>query len=149
MEKRILWLILGIVFFIIEIFTPGLFFSACLGFSAMLTFLLSLLTHEFYVQLIFFVVMATISTFVAYKIAYKISPSAKQLTVGLDSIIGKTVTIEDKFENGDYRVKVNGEVWHAIPSSDTLDTFYIGEKAVIVKIEGTKLVLKKHKPSPS
>jgi membrane protein implicated in regulation of membrane protease activity len=145
MEKKILWLILGIVFFIVEIFTPGMFFSMCLGLSAILTFLLSFLVHEIYAQIIFFILMSVVLIFVVFRVAHKISPSKQR--VGLDSIIGKIVTIEDKFDAGTYRVKVNGEVWHAVSSDSTQNAFSIGEKAIIVRIEGTKLVLKKYTPT--
>ncbi|HOR03253.1 MAG TPA: NfeD family protein [Candidatus Syntrophosphaera sp.] len=135
------WIILGIVFVIIEIFDPAFFFVA-LGIGAIATGLLSLLHlvgSNVPLQIVIFAVISFVAFLFTRKVGKRVLRNAGRETnvyalKGEQGIITKAIPAEGKGY-----VKVGGEEWVAIST----DAKPIAEdaKVTIVGIDGNKLIV--------
>lgn len=136
----ILWIILAVIFGIIETFTLGLttiWFAA----GALVAMLGALINLPFIVQILIFLISTGI-------FLYYTRPIAKEyLKIGatktnVNSVIGETGIVIKKiapYNTG--QVKVSGQIWTA----KSLDNEEIDEnlKVEVVRVEGVKLIVKK------
>lgn len=137
------WMILGILFIIIEIFDPAFFFVS-LGIGAIVTGLLALLPSmkdNILLQIFLFAIFSFIAFLFARKMGKKILANPGQET-NVFALKGKFAFVTTEIHTDDKgRVKVGGEEWVAI-SEDNLP-IDIGEKVVVMGIDGNKLIVKK------
>ncbi|MGL5089233.1 MAG: NfeD family protein [Fusobacteriaceae bacterium] len=128
------WFIIGLLFLGVELLTFGLI-SIWFAFGAFLTmpFYNFSLQHQFYI----FVFISLISLILVRKIALKyFKINSKEL----NRITKKEVTIdyiELKGTQRIYTVYLDSKIWQAISS----EIFEIGDRAIVEKIIGNKLVL--------
>ncbi|RKD24928.1 hypothetical protein BET04_11550 [Caminicella sporogenes] len=136
----ILWIIVAVIFGIIEALTLGLttiWFAA----GALVAMISALINLPFIVQILIFLISAGV-------FLYYTRPIAKEyLKIGatktnVNSIIGKTGIVTKKilpYNTG--QVKVSGQIWTA----KSIDDKEIDENLEIevVRVEGVKLIVKK------
>lgn len=137
------WIVLGIIFVIVEIFDPAFFFIA-LGLGAIITGLLSLISFidaSIPLQIIIFAVLS----FVCFLFTRKLGKKVLKDTGGETNVFalkGKTGFITESVpEEGKGRVKIGGEEWVAVSEEgEPLDK---DTKVVVLNIDGNKLVVRK------
>ncbi|MFW5962449.1 MAG: NfeD family protein [bacterium] len=136
------WLVLGVVLFVIEIFTPG-FVIASFGLACFAPLITSLFTSRLESQIISFIIGMII---VLWKIRpffikrlYNKKDNAKTNADALIGRIGKVLK-EVSETVGEGRVEIGGEDWMAISVND--QKINVGEKVEVVKVAGSKIVVK-------
>lgn len=138
------WMILGIIFIIIEIFDPAFFFVA-LGIGAIATGLLALIPfmqNNILVQIVLFAVLSFIAFLSMRKLGKKILAHPGEET-NVFALKGKIATVTNAIlADSRGHVKVGGEEWVAI-SEDNL-AIDIGEQVIIIGVDGNKLIVKKN-----
>ena len=133
------WLILGIVFFIAEILSPGMFFFACLGIGALLTAVVVLVTIPFWVQWVVFSVFTIISIYMIRPVAMRFFKPKEIIKSNVDSLIGKkALVIEaiDPMKPG--IIKVEGELWKARSDEQITKDIWVE----IMSVDGVHLKVK-------
>ncbi|MBI3143116.1 MAG: NfeD family protein [Bacteroidetes bacterium] len=137
------WALLGILFFIIEIFTPA-FVSACLGIGFLTGSLASALGMSYTWQLIFFSVGTALSFFLVrpfvMKIGYK---GVENMKTNADSLVGKVGKVIEAIDDskGTGYVAVDGDQWKAVSIDGTC--IEIGTKVEITARESIVVTVKK------
>lgn len=136
-----IWLIASAVMFILEIFTISflLFFPAI---GAFLAFLCAIFGASMQVQVITFVISSILLIAFIRPIVTKFF-KAKDVAMNSESVIGKNAVVIKEIDNlhGKGQVKVAGEIWSAVSSTD--ENIEEGATVVVLKIEGVKLIVKK------
>jgi len=137
-----IWLIIGIIFVIIEIFDPAFFFLA-LGAGAIATAVMSLLPlikSNIVWQLLCFAIFSFIAFLLMRKLGKKVLSHPGDET-NVYALKGKTGSVtKDIPVDGKGQVKVGGEEWTAISKDN--QAIASGSKVEIVEIEGNKLIVK-------
>ncbi len=136
------WLIISIVFFIIEILTPGVFLFSCFSIGALVAMVVSFFNNSMLLQCSVFTVVSIISIYLLKPFLMKV---LTPLTIksNIDSIIGQSgIVIEDIKGNKTMGiVKVNNELWRAIAEED--EFIQKDTEVVVTKVEGVHLIVKK------
>ena len=143
MDPWALWLIVGIISVIIEIFDPAFFFLA-LGVGAIATSLLSItpfIRNSLFGQLLIFAVLSFVTFLLMRKLGKKVlADSGVETNVyalkGQTGIVTQTIQPQARG-----RVKVGGEEWSAICEDDS--EIEVGSRVVVLGIDGNKLIVKK------
>ncbi|HCX60159.1 MAG: NfeD family protein [Candidatus Cloacimonadales bacterium] len=138
-----IWMILGIIFIIIEIFDPAFFFVS-LGIGAIVTGLLALLPfvqNSVLLQIFLFAIFSFIAFLFMRKLGKKVLAHPGEET-NVYALKGKIahVSVAIPAESKGY-VKVGGEEWVAVAEDNM--PIDIGEKVLITGIDGNKLIVKK------
>lgn len=136
-----IWLIASAIMFILEIFTISfLLFFPALG--AFLAFLCAIFGASIQVQIIIFVISSILLIAFIRPIVTKFF-KAKDVAMNSESVIGKNAVVIKEIDNlhGKGQVKVAGEIWSAVSSTD--ENIEEGSTVIILKIEGVKLIVKK------
>lgn len=129
------WLGIGIVFFIIEAIIPGLI-SIWFGIAAMITMVISAFIANIFYQFYIFIILSGIIFVITKNISKKWRERKKE---NLDRIRGQIVEIRSIKNNGDYEIYLDGKNWIGKSS----ESFEVGEKVRVTRIEGIKLILEK------
>lgn len=137
-----LWLILGIVFIIIEIFDPSFFFVS-LGIGAIITSLIALLpfvSKNLVIQILVFALSSFIAFLFMRKLGKKVLKDSGPQT-NVYALIGQRGTITKAILKGERGyVKVGGEEWVAVAMDNK--SFELNAKVTIAAIDGNKLIVK-------
>ncbi|HOD53778.1 MAG TPA: NfeD family protein [Candidatus Cloacimonadota bacterium] len=140
MDAWIVWLALGILCFIVEIFTPGFFFFS-FGAGAILTGLAAYFTDNLVIQLAVY----AISTFFAFILMKRFAKSILKNDTTESNIFalkGKTGIVTKAIpKNGRGYVKIGGEEWSAVFNLN-MDMIEEGTQVTIVETEGNKVIVK-------
>lgn len=141
MELGYVWLIASAVMFLMEIFTISflLFFPAVGAFFA---FLCAIFGASLTVQTIVFIISSILMILFIRPIVTKFFKS-NNVAMNSKSVVGKNAVVIKAIDNihGKGQVKVAGEVWSAVSSTD--DNIEEGATVIVLKIEGVKLIVKK------
>lgn len=137
-----IWIIIGILMVIIEIFDPAFFFIA-LGIGAIATGLLSLIPfveNSIVLQIVLFAVISFIAFLFTRKVGKKVlsHPGGETNVFALKGKPG--VVTKDIPVDGRGYVKVGGEIWTAVAEDNT--AIAEGTKVIVHDVEGNKLVVK-------
>ena len=141
MDMTVVWLIAMIVLLVIEGVVPGLI-SIWFALGALAALLSALLHAPLWLQVVWFLVVSIISLALTRPLAKKYINSRTQPT-NADMLIGKECVVRESIDNvlGTGAVSVNGKVWTARTESDEVKA-QEGDRAVVVRIEGVKLIVK-------
>ncbi len=142
MQAWFVWLIIAVLFIIIEMATVG-FFIMWFAVAAAITALLSLFFPTAYVaQFVIWAILSVLLVTFTKKFTDKVKPETTPTNVY--SIIGKralvTATINN--ENATGQVKVDGDIWSA-RSENYEETIAVGESVEILRVDGVKVIVKK------
>ncbi|MDY6122795.1 MAG: NfeD family protein [Porphyromonas sp.] len=135
------WLIVAILLFVLEIFTPG-FVLACFGVAAIGGMLASLLGLEVWVQVSVFSIFAILCLIYLRPFIRRISKRNIHTSTGAEALIGRRVKVTETIatDSDRGRVAVDGDSWRA----KTLDgtSVEVGAEVEIVGRESTILLVR-------
>lgn len=141
MSLLVTWIIVFLVFTIIEIITINLV-TIWFAIGAISAAIAALITDSVWIQLTIFFIASIITLIVTKPIKEKITKNTNP--TNLDRVIGMTgIVTEDIEEDEVGEVKVDGKLWSAI--SEDNQQIKKGQKVEILEIKSTKLVVKKNK----
>ena len=130
-----IWIALGVLCMILEIFTPGFFFFA-LGLGAIITGIFGF--ASIYVQLCIFAITTTITFLCMKKFAYLLLKK-DNVDSNIYAFIGKSgIVTKEILPSQKGYVKVESEEWSAV-SMDSTETIPEGSIVEIIKLEGNKV----------
>ena len=140
MMDGIWWLVLMILFIIIEIATLGLCTIWFAG-GALVAFLVSLADLPYLGQLgVFVVVSAALFILVRPSVARKFNKNREKTNI--DGLIGEFAVVSKRIHNldGEGQVMLKGMEWTARTMDDSV-TLEEGTKVVVRAVEGVKLIV--------
>lgn len=137
-----IWLVLAVLFLIIEFSTPGLFFGTFFAISSFLTYFLSLLlTENFWILTVSFAVLSLLSIYLLRPLLvkrFKVNETVKPSNI--ESFLLKEGVVIQKIEpNKKGRVEVDTESWLA--RSNDKSEIEVGTVVKLEMIDGTTLVV--------
>jgi membrane protein implicated in regulation of membrane protease activity len=139
MELWALWVILGVVFFIVEIFTPG-FIVATFGIGCLLGAIPAYFHAHILWQLATFSAGTLVAFFAVRPLYLKfIFPPQKQVPTNVQALIGQQALVIEPIEpvKNKGRVKIGGEDWKAKTKNN--QSIPKGTIVKIVDLEGVTL----------
>lgn len=141
----IIWIVIGVIFIVAEIFTLG-FVLLWFGIGALLAGLMNLLGFGYVTQFLVFAVVSTVLTLLSRQILVKFLNTETEVAIGIEGLPGKIgmVTESSKGALNEAAVKVYGSVWRAYPE-DGEEPLNQGEKVMITRIEGASVYVRKVK----
>jgi len=142
----ILWIVLGAILIIAEIFTLG-FVLFWFGIGALAAALIGWLGFGFGLQFLIFAIVSIALTAMSRTIFVNYFPQSEDvLKTGIDSLPGQigTVTIASKGALQEGAVKVYGSVWTAFPVDDETPLVE-GEKVEVVRVQGSSIYVRSTK----
>jgi membrane protein implicated in regulation of membrane protease activity len=138
----VIWLVVGVVLAIAELFTLD-FVLIMLGGGALAAALAAAFDAPVPVQLVVFAIVSTLGLVaVRPAIRRRLHKGADPATMGVEAIEGSEATVIEEVAPGRGMVKIGGELWSARPY-DVNQTFAEGTLVRVVEIRGaTALVWK-------
>ena len=133
------WVVLVIVFALIEVFTLGLT-TVWFALAALVMVFLSFLPIPLSVQALIFLGISALLLIFTRPIAVKKFKTGKEKT-NVDSLIGKhalVIKAIGEFEKGE--VKVSGQIWSAHTEDNS--GMAEGTKCEVLRVEGVQLIVK-------
>lgn len=142
----ILWIVLGVILIIAEVFTPG-FVLLWFGVGALAAALFGALGAGFPLQFLIFLVVSIALTAASRTIFVKYfsrEEDDKGLRFGADSLPGKvgTVVASSRGAMNEGAVKVFGSVWTAYPA-DGEQPLEAGDRVVIESLRGASIYVRR------
>lgn len=134
-----LWIVVGVILVIIEIFTPGFLFLS-FGAGAILTGIFSIFIPNIIVQIIFFALVTFMLFINLRKFGNKVYNKSNPPT-NYEALIDKRGVVTETIPEDERGfVKVQGEIWSAV----SVDNQKINpnERVLVKKVEGNKLIVK-------
>ncbi len=142
MNPWLIWIIVAIVMFIAEIFTPG-FLLACLGLGCLASGIFALIGAGLSVQVIVFIITTLVVFFgIRPFILKRFYKAAKGVKTNVDALVGKQGMVTEAIDplKGSGRVVVAGESWRGITEDN--NQIPVDTAISVVRVEGTKLFVK-------
>jgi len=142
----ILWLLLGVVLIVAEIFTLG-FVLFWFGIGALAAAFAGYLGLGIFWQFLIFAVVSIALTVMSRTIfSHHLPLGPGDVKTNIDTLPGKigTVTIASLGTMDEGEVKVYGSIWKAFPA-DGESPLMVGEKVEVVRVEGATLYVQKVK----
>jgi len=137
----VLWGIIAVICFILEIFVPS-FWIAILGIGAVAAGITAFFGADSTIQIAVLSIVSVISGFFLRPLALKyIYKPESNIPTNADALIGRKVTVITEISStGSGRVKIGGETWKAIPEKDE-DVFLEGSIVTVKKVDGAKVIV--------
>lgn len=141
MDMTVVWLIAMIVLLAVEAVVPGLI-SIWFALGALAALISALLHAPLWLQIVWFLVVSIAALALTRPLAKKYINSRTQPT-NADMLIGKECVVRESIDNirGTGSVSVGGKIWTARTEKDDA-RLQEGDLAVVVRIEGVKLIVK-------
>jgi membrane protein implicated in regulation of membrane protease activity len=141
-EVWYLWVIAGLVLWIVEMYTSG-FVVGIFGTACLIVAPVARVGTPFRIQVLVFVVGTAVLSFAIRPLVLKYLYDRRLAKTNVDALIGKVgfVTVQINERNGTGNVRIGGEEWRAAASAGEL-TIEVGERVVVEKIDGAKLIVK-------
>jgi membrane protein implicated in regulation of membrane protease activity len=140
LEPWHIWTILGLVIVIAEIFTAG-FVLACFSVGCIVAAALAYWHLGIPWQLVGFSA-ASLAAFVGVRpFALRHMASGEPLRTNVDAMIGRAGVVSQRLDpaTGKGRVLIDGEDWWGV--TDSARAVEPGERVVVVKVDGTRLIV--------
>lgn len=143
-QQLALWLVLLVVFLVIEIATMGLttiWFAA----GAVVATLLALVHAPFWLQLIVFLLVSIVMLIFTRPVAVKYF-NRDRVRTNVESMIGKEAIVVYEVDNlqGLGRVIVGGQEWSARSTQNDIK-IPVGAVGIVKAIDGVKLIIEERK----
>ncbi|MFA7057693.1 MAG: NfeD family protein [Candidatus Cloacimonadales bacterium] len=139
-EPWLIWLIIGIISIIIEIFDPAVFFIS-FGIAGITTSLISTTGLPFWLQALIFGIISFVVFLFMRRVYERLLRNGKVET-NVYALIGKTGIVTKTIpQDGRGEVKMGGEYWVAI-SQENIQIIQ-DEKIEVLAIDGNKLIVQK------
>lgn len=138
----ILWLVLFIIFVVVELATMGLTTIWFAG-GALIAIILAACGANPWIQIVVFLIVSLVLVFFTRPIAVKYFNKNRAKT-NVETVIGEVAVVTEAIDNLQAKgvVSLNGQEWTARSVSDEI---LIGEreKVVVRQVEGVKLIVEK------
>ncbi len=132
------WFSICAFLFLLEVVTVNLV-SIWFAIGAFFAMIASLITDSLVIQIIVFSIISIIALLITKPLVKKMH-SGKIQPTNSDRVIGKRATVTKKITEDEYgEVKVLGTTWTAVSDKK----FDVGEKVVVKKIDGVKLIVER------
>ena len=140
-DMKALWLILIIVFVVVEGAIPGLV-SIWFAFGALAALIASIVGAPVWLQVVWFIAVSVAALALTRPLAKKYLNSKVQPT-NADMMIGKECVVSEKIDNilGTGAATVDGREWTARMENDNMKA-EVGEQVTILRIEGVKIIVR-------
>lgn len=143
MEIWHIWVIIALVFVIVEMFTTG-FAVMCISFGCLFGAGASALDWDIKWQLLVFAVGTALAFLTVRPLVYKFFyKKGQEVKTNVDALVGRRAIVTERIEGELHagRVKVDGDDWKAV-STDT-EPIEVGEAVEITAINSVILTVKK------
>ena len=143
MEIWHIWVIIALVFVIVEMFTTG-FAVMCISFGCLFGAGASALDWDIKWQLLVFAVGTALAFLTVRPLVYKFFyKKGQEVKTNVDALVGRRAIVTERIEGELHagRVKVDGDDWKAV-STDT-EPIEAGEAVEITAINSVILTVKK------
>ena len=143
MNLWLIWVVVAVVLFILEIFTPA-FVLACFGIGCLVAGLAAYFSAGVIIQVVTFSLFTVVVFFGIRPFVLKFLFRRKlDIKTNVDALAGKSGFVIEKIAAGENtgRVNVQGEDWRGVSIDDTV--IEKGEKIIVKSVEGTKLFVEK------
>ena len=143
MEGWHIWVIIALVFVIIEIFTTG-FAVMCISFGCLFGALASALDWELKWQLLVFAVGTVLAFMTVRPLVYKFFYNKKnEVKTNAEALIGRKAIVTERIEGelNPGRVKIDGDDWKAV-SLDS-EPIEVGTAVEVTALNSVILTVKK------
>lgn len=117
METWLIWLIIGVVFLVIEMLNAG-FGILCLGIGAFLAAIIAACGLGLTWQLLGLVVGTFLSFIFIKPVIKKWLDKNNDKKINLDNMIGREATVIEAIDSGKGRVAIDGTDWKAVSELD-------------------------------
>ena len=143
-NELLIWLVLLILFLVIEVATMGLTTIWFAG-GAVIAIIASLLGIPIAVQIVLFILVSLLLLFFTRPIAVKYF-NKERVRTNVESMIGRQVIVTSEIDNlkGIGQVVVNGQEWSA-RSAEENGKLPVGAVAIVVAISGVKLIVREQR----
>ncbi len=138
-----MWVIAGLLLWVFEIFLPSLFVLGVLGTSCLIVAPYAIIDESFKMQLLIFAIATAVMALgirpLIMKHFYRREGNVK---TNVDFLIGKSVLVTEDIDSVSEtgRVKIEGELWRAVTSDESVVS--VGQKVTILKVDGCKVIVK-------
>ena len=143
MEVWHYWVIIALVFVIVEMFTTG-FAVMCISFGCLFGALASVLDWEFKWQLLAFAVGTALAFLTVRPLVYKFFyKKGQEIKTNVDALVGRMAIVTERIEGQLHpgRVKLDGDDWKAV--SLDKEPIEVGEAVEITAINSVIVTVKK------
>jgi len=135
------WLIVAVVFVILEIIPPAThFFFLCLAFGALAASVVAVYTTTTWISWAVFLTASLALLPVLIPLArFLFTP--KEVPSNVDELTGAKAQVLETLDGNTYgRIKVRGEEWRAISEGER---FEIGATVEIIRVDGTQAIVRR------
>ncbi len=133
-----LWLIAAVVFFVIEMVTPGLFFFACLAVGALLAALTAWMGWSGLANWMVFLGSSTLLVLIIAPLARRYMRRMPTEPVGLGALQGQRARVVERLDpdqgTGQVRLE-NGALWRAVSDAHIPEATWVR----VLDVTGTRL----------
>ncbi|MBT3756381.1 MAG: NfeD family protein [Candidatus Cloacimonetes bacterium] len=137
-DPWIIWVAIGIICIIIEIFTPGFLFLS-FGLGAILTGLIALVIPSIALQILAFAIISLIAFLLSRKFSKKLISNNYEDT-NVKALVGKTGKVTQQIPTNEKGyVKIGGEEWSAVSKDN--NEIEKDARIVVNDIEGNKVIV--------
>lgn len=144
-DPWIIWIVIGVICIIIEMFTPTFFFMS-LGIGAVIAGIFSFITDGAAVQIVIFIIITFLSFISLSRVSKKLFKTIKEET-NIFSVVGSTgVVVKAIQPNSKGHVKIRGEEWSA--ESEENQSIELDSVVTVTAVSGNKVIVKKN-PLPT
>ncbi len=138
MNPIIIWLVLAVIFLLLEIASPAFLFI-CFTVGAIIAALSSLVTGSYLVQAVVFAVVSIAAIPISRPIANRMSRAKAPRSSNVDGLIGKTAYVVDTIDPAENTgmVRIGHEKWRATAEKKIEH----GSTVTVTKIDGATLTV--------
>ena len=136
------WMYAAVLFFIIEVFTPG-FIVACLGLGSLVAAITAYMGYNIDAQFIAFSASTLISLFLIRPLLYKKGEKQDKIKTNTEALIGRVGTVSETIDNSakSGRVLIDGDQWKALSHNNEI--IELNAQVEVISIDSTIITIKK------
>ena len=136
------WMYAAVLFFIIEVFTPG-FIVACLGLGSLVAAITAYMGYNIDAQFIAFSASTLISLFLIRPLLYKKGEKQDKIKTNTEALIGRVGNVSETIDNSSKsgRVLIDGDQWKALSHNNEI--IELNAQVEVISIDSTIITVKK------
>ena len=136
------WMYAAVLFFIIEVFTPG-FIVACLGLGSLVAAITAYMGYNIDAQFIAFSASTLISLFLIRPLLYKKGEKQDKIKTNTEALIGRVGSVSKTINNSSKsgRVLIDGDQWKALSQNNEI--IELNDQVEVISIDSTIITVKK------
>ena len=136
------WMYAAVLFFIIEVFTPG-FIVACLGLGSLVAAITAYIGYNIDAQFIAFSASTLISLFLIRPLLYKKGEKQDKIKTNTEALIGRVGSVSETIDNlsKSGRVIIDGDQWKALSHNNEI--IELNDQVEVISIDSTIITVKK------